>query len=96
GYMIYYERVRCGGRKRPVSKGIVCGKPTNQAQADNYLKIFSYMKPHNSLGLSCRNGSISEKALCSRKGINRAGMNDVDGRATDVALEGFISVFYGT
>ena len=28
--MIYRVRVRRGGRKRPVSKGIVYGKPTNQ------------------------------------------------------------------
>ncbi|KAL6530285.1 60S ribosomal protein L15 [Orobanche hederae] len=30
GYVIYRVRVRHGGRKRPVPKGIVCGKPTNQ------------------------------------------------------------------
>lgn len=30
GYVIYRIRVRRGGRKRPVSKGIVYGKPTNQ------------------------------------------------------------------
>lgn len=30
GYVIYRVRVRRGGRKRPVSKGIVYGKPTNQ------------------------------------------------------------------
>lgn len=28
--MIYRVRVRRGGRKRPVPKGIVYGKPTNQ------------------------------------------------------------------
>nr|GFB90915.1 ketol-acid reductoisomerase, chloroplastic [Tanacetum cinerariifolium] len=26
---------------------------SDSAQADNYEKIFSYMKPNNSLGLSC-------------------------------------------
>ncbi|CAA2935347.1 60S ribosomal L15 [Olea europaea subsp. europaea] len=30
GFVIYRVRVRRGGRKRPVSKGIVYGKPTNQ------------------------------------------------------------------
>ena len=30
GYVVYRIRVRRGGRKRPVSKGIVYGKPTNQ------------------------------------------------------------------
>lgn len=30
GYVIYRIRVRRGGRKRPVSKGIVYGKPVNQ------------------------------------------------------------------
>ncbi|GFP82752.1 60S ribosomal protein l15 [Phtheirospermum japonicum] len=30
GYVVYRVRVRCGGRKRPVPKGIVYGKPTNQ------------------------------------------------------------------
>uniref|UniRef100_A0A7R9V3B2 Ribosomal protein L15 n=1 Tax=Chlamydomonas euryale TaxID=1486919 RepID=A0A7R9V3B2_9CHLO len=30
GYVIYRVRVRRGGRKRPVSKGIVYGKPVNQ------------------------------------------------------------------
>ncbi|WJX76987.1 60S ribosomal protein L15B [Trifolium repens] len=30
GYVAYRVRVRRGGRKRPVSKGIVYGKPTNQ------------------------------------------------------------------
>jgi large subunit ribosomal protein L15e len=30
GYVIYRVRVRRGGRKRPVSKGIVYGKPKNQ------------------------------------------------------------------
>ena len=30
GYVIYRIRIRRGGRKRPVSKGIVYGKPVNQ------------------------------------------------------------------
>nr|KJB61958.1 hypothetical protein B456_009G394000 [Gossypium raimondii] len=30
GYVVYHVRVRRGGRKRPVPKGIVYGKPTNQ------------------------------------------------------------------
>ena len=30
GYVIYRVRVRRGGRKRPVSKGIVYGKPKHQ------------------------------------------------------------------
>ncbi|CAA7023768.1 unnamed protein product [Microthlaspi erraticum] len=30
GFVVYRVRVRRGGRKRPVSKGIVYGKPTNQ------------------------------------------------------------------
>ncbi|KAG6423879.1 hypothetical protein SASPL_114284 [Salvia splendens] len=30
GYVIYRVHMRRGGRKRPVSKGIVYGKPTNQ------------------------------------------------------------------
>jgi len=30
GYVVYRVAVRCGGRKRPNSKGIVYGKPTNQ------------------------------------------------------------------
>ncbi|PQP98002.1 60S ribosomal protein L15-like [Prunus yedoensis var. nudiflora] len=30
GYVVYRIRVRRGGRKRPVAKGIVYGKPTNQ------------------------------------------------------------------
>ncbi|KAK9120598.1 hypothetical protein Syun_018215 [Stephania yunnanensis] len=30
GYVIYHVRVMCGGRKRPVSKGIVYGNPKNQ------------------------------------------------------------------
>lgn len=30
GYVVYRVRVRRGGRKRPVPKGIVYGKPTNQ------------------------------------------------------------------
>ncbi|KAF4387973.1 hypothetical protein F8388_005590 [Cannabis sativa] len=29
GYVVYRVRVRHGGRKRPVPKGIVYGKPTN-------------------------------------------------------------------
>ena len=29
GYVVYRVRVRRGGRKRPVAKGIVCGKPTS-------------------------------------------------------------------
>lgn len=30
GYVVYRVRVRRGGRKRPVPKGIVYGKPKNQ------------------------------------------------------------------
>ena len=30
GYVIYRIRIRRGGRKRPVAKGIVYGKPVNQ------------------------------------------------------------------
>ena len=30
GFVIYRIRIRRGGRKRPVSKGIVYGKPVNQ------------------------------------------------------------------
>ncbi|GFQ07316.1 60S ribosomal protein l15 [Phtheirospermum japonicum] len=30
GYVVYRVRVRRGGRKRPVPKGIIYGKPTNQ------------------------------------------------------------------
>jgi large subunit ribosomal protein L15e len=30
GYVVYRTRVRRGGRKRPVSKGIVYGKPASQ------------------------------------------------------------------
>jgi large subunit ribosomal protein L15e len=30
GFVVYRVRVRRGGRKRPVPKGIVYGKPTNQ------------------------------------------------------------------
>ena len=30
GYVVYRIRVRRGGRKRPVPKGIVYGKPKNQ------------------------------------------------------------------
>ena len=30
GYVVYRVRVRCGGRKRPVPKGIVYGKPKHQ------------------------------------------------------------------
>eukprot|EP00276_Gloeochaete_wittrockiana_P004552 CAMPEP_0184656032 /NCGR_PEP_ID=MMETSP0308-20130426/15394_1 /TAXON_ID=38269 /ORGANISM="Gloeochaete witrockiana, Strain SAG 46.84" /LENGTH=203 /DNA_ID=CAMNT_0027092931 /DNA_START=16 /DNA_END=627 /DNA_ORIENTATION=+ len=30
GYVIYRSRVRRGGRKRPVRRGIVCGKPASQ------------------------------------------------------------------
>ncbi|KAK9095476.1 hypothetical protein Scep_026945 [Stephania cephalantha] len=30
GYVIYHVRVMRGGRKRPVSKGIVYGNPKNQ------------------------------------------------------------------
>lgn len=30
GYVVYRVRVKRGGRKRPVAKGIVYGKPTNQ------------------------------------------------------------------
>jgi large subunit ribosomal protein L15e len=30
GYVVYRVRVRRGGRKKPVSKGIVYGKPVNQ------------------------------------------------------------------
>lgn len=30
GYVVYRVAVRRGGRKRPVSKGIVYGKPKNQ------------------------------------------------------------------
>ncbi|EGD76802.1 ribosomal protein L15 [Salpingoeca rosetta] len=37
GYVIYRVRVRRGGRKRKVSKGAVCGKPTNQGV--NHLKF---------------------------------------------------------
>ena len=29
GYTVYRVRVRRGGRKRPVPKGIVCGKPSS-------------------------------------------------------------------
>ena len=29
GYVVYRVRVRRGGRKRPVAKGIVCGKPSS-------------------------------------------------------------------
>ena len=29
GYVVYRVRVRRGGRKRPVAKGIVTGKPTS-------------------------------------------------------------------
>ncbi|KAL6126939.1 hypothetical protein ACLB2K_074984 [Fragaria x ananassa] len=38
GYVIYRVRVRRGGRKRPVAKGIVYGKPTNQG--DSTYKYF--------------------------------------------------------
>lgn len=37
GYVVYRARVRRGGRKRKVSKGAVCGKPTNQGV--NHLKF---------------------------------------------------------
>ena len=30
GYVVYRVRIRRGGRKKPVSKGIVYGKPVNQ------------------------------------------------------------------
>ena len=30
GYVVYRVRVRRGGRKRPVPKGIICGKPKHQ------------------------------------------------------------------
>eukprot|EP00010_Vexillifera_abyssalis_P007888 CAMPEP_0201545768 /NCGR_PEP_ID=MMETSP0173_2-20130828/2192_1 /ASSEMBLY_ACC=CAM_ASM_000268 /TAXON_ID=218659 /ORGANISM="Vexillifera sp., Strain DIVA3 564/2" /LENGTH=204 /DNA_ID=CAMNT_0047954259 /DNA_START=209 /DNA_END=823 /DNA_ORIENTATION=- len=36
GYVVYRVRVRRGGRKRPISKGIVYGKPTNHGV--KYLK----------------------------------------------------------
>ena len=40
GYVIYRVRIRRGGRKKPVSKGIVYGKPVNQG--------ISHLKPNRS------------------------------------------------
>jgi len=42
GFVIYRVRVRRGGRKRPVKKGIVYGKPTNQGV--NQLKYARALK----------------------------------------------------
>lgn len=55
GYVIYRIRIRRGGRKRPVSKGIVYGKPVNQG--------INQLKPNRShraiaeerVGRRCRN-----------------------------------------
>jgi large subunit ribosomal protein L15e len=34
GFVIYRVRVKRGGRKKPVPKGAVCGKPTNQGVSE--------------------------------------------------------------
>ncbi len=55
GYVVYRIRIRRGGRKRPVSKGIVYGKPVNQG--------INQLKPNRShraiaeerVGRRCRN-----------------------------------------
>jgi len=55
GYVIYRIRIRRGGRKKPVSKGIVYGKPVNQG--------INQLKPNRShravaeerVGRRCRN-----------------------------------------
>ncbi|GLT68356.1 hypothetical protein SLA2020_405980 [Shorea laevis] len=73
---------------------------SDAAQADNYEKVFSHMKPNSILGLShgFLLGHLQSMGLdfpknISGKEINGAGINasfavhqDVDGRATDVAL----------
>jgi large subunit ribosomal protein L15e len=55
GYVIYRIRIRRGGRKRPVSKGIVYGKPVTQG--------ITQLKPNRShraiaedrIGRRCKN-----------------------------------------
>ncbi|KAJ9690673.1 hypothetical protein PVL29_013041 [Vitis rotundifolia] len=55
---------------------------SDSAQADNYEKVFSHMKPNSMLGLS--NGFLL--GHLQSPGLNFPETSDVDGRAKDVAL----------
>mmetsp|Transcript_224 Transcript_224/g.33 ORF Transcript_224/g.33 Transcript_224/m.33 type:complete len:105 (-) Transcript_224:389-703(-) len=54
GYVIYRVRVRRGGRKRPVSKGIVYGKPSgvgvNQMKFNRSLRTTAESRVGKALG----------------------------------------------
>ncbi len=55
GYVVYRIRLRRGGRKRQVAKGIVYGKPTNQG-----VKKLKFMRSHRNVaeervGKRCQN-----------------------------------------
>jgi large subunit ribosomal protein L15e len=55
GYVIYRIRVRRGGRKRPVSKGIVYGKPVNQGINQLKPKRSHRAIAEERVGRRCRN-----------------------------------------
>ena len=55
GYVIYRIRVRRGGRKRPVSKGIVYGKPVNQGINQLKPKRSHRAIAEERVGKRCRN-----------------------------------------
>ena len=54
GYVIYRVRVNRGGRKRPVPKGVVCGKPVNQGvhklKASRNLRALAEQRAGKALG----------------------------------------------
>ncbi|KAI9360458.1 ribosomal protein L15e [Zopfochytrium polystomum] len=55
GYVIYRIRVRRGGRKRPVKKGAVFGKPTNQGVTQLKFKRSHRATAEDRVGRKCAN-----------------------------------------
>ncbi|KAJ3194315.1 60S ribosomal protein L15 [Irineochytrium annulatum] len=55
GYVIYRVRVRRGGRKRPVKKGAVCGKPAGHGVNQLKYKRTSRSTAEERVGKKCGN-----------------------------------------
>jgi len=69
GYVIYRARVRRGGRKRPISKGIVYGKPANQGV--NQLKFERSLRAvaEERVGRRCGNLRVLNSYWVNQDGI---------------------------
>jgi large subunit ribosomal protein L15e len=53
GFVIYRARVRRGGRKRPVSKGIVYGKPKHQGITQLKYQVNKRSTAEERVGRKC-------------------------------------------